>query len=178
MFNIKTTREFTRKIDGNERKLFEVLHLVKSLPEVLCCIDESGRVKEYKSIHEILDDFIHLRLKYYQKRKDLLVEDFKLKLVKLASKYYFIHGIVNGTIIINKRKKDNIIAQLEKIDKIKKVNGSYEYLLILPISKLTSEEIDRLKEEIEQNKKNLLEIKETSIEKMWLDDLRELLKLF
>jgi len=175
LFQIRTTREFTRNHE-DERKLYDAFHLVKSLPETLCCIDENNRVKEFSSIQEILDKFIDLRLKFYQKRKDYMLESMKNSLIKLASKYYFVHGIVNGTIIVNKRKKDNIIAQLEKIEKIHKVDGSYEYLLSMPIHSLTQERLEELKKQIEDGKEEYKKTRETSIQDMWLADLKELQK--
>ena len=176
LFNIKTTREFTRKLGDNERKLYETFHLVKSLPEVLCCIDENNRVKEFQSIQEILDDFIAIRLKYYQKRKDYLIEDLKQKLIKLASQYYFIKGVVDGSIIVSKRKKDNIIAQLEKIEKIKSIDGSYDYLLAMPIHSLTAEKMDELKSKIEAGKDVFKKTRDATVQDMWLADLHELKK--
>lgn len=175
LFQIRTTREFTRNHE-DERKLYDAFHLVKSLPETLCCIDENNRVKEFSSIHEILDKFIDLRLKFYQKRKDYMLESMKSNLIKLASKYYFVHGIINGTIMVNKRKKDNIIAQLEKIEKIHKIDGSYEYLLSMPIHSLTQERLEELKKQIEDGKEEYKKTRETSIQDMWLADLRELQK--
>ena len=175
LFEIRTTREFTRKHE-DERKLYEAFHLVKSLSETLCCIDENNRVQEFNSIQEILDKFISLRLKYYQKRKDYLVEEIKNSLAKLASKYYFVKGIVDETIIVNKRKKDNIMSQLEKIDKIKQINGSYNYLLEMPIHSLTHEKLEELKQQIEDGKEEYKKTKETSIQDMWLVDLKELQK--
>ena len=175
LFEIRTTREFTRKHE-DERKLYEVFHLVKSLPETLCCIDENNRVREFNSIQEILDNFIDARLKFYQKRKDYMLESMKNNLIKLASKYYFVHGIVNGTVIVNKRKKDNIIAQLEKIEKIHKIDGSYEYLLSMPIHSLTQERLEELKKQIEDGKEEYKKTKDTSIQDMWLADLKELQK--
>lgn len=177
LFEIRTTREFTRKHE-DERKLYEVLHLVKSLPETLCCIDEENRVKEFSSIQEILDEFIKIRLSFYKKRKDWMLESMKNDLIKLASKYYFVYGIVNGTIIVNKRKKDNIVAQLEKIDKIHKVDGSYDFLLAMPIHSLTYEKLEELKKQIEDGKEKYKKTKETSINDMWLADLKELQKCF
>lgn len=175
LFEIRTTREFTRRHE-DERKLYEVFHLVKSLPETLCCIDENNRVKEFNSIQEILDNFIDARLKFYQKRKDYLLESMKNSLIKLASKYYFVHGIVNGTIVVNKRKKDNIIAQLEKIEKIYKIDGSYEYLLSMPIHSLTQERLEELKKQIEDGKEEYKRVRNTSIQDMWISDLKELQK--
>lgn len=177
LFEIRTTRDFTRKHES-ERKLYEVLHLIKSLPETLCCIDENNRVKEFSSVQEILDKFIEIRLKFYQKRKDWLLKTLVEKLTQLASKYYFVKAVVDGQIVVSKRKKDNIIAQLEKFEKIKKVNGSYDYLLALSISKLTIEEMDALKEEIVQLKTKYTETKNNTIENMWLSDLKELQRYF
>ena len=175
LFEIRTTREFTRKHQDIE-SLYKVFKLVKSLPENLNCIDEDNHVKEFNTIQEILDKFICLRLKYYQKRKDYLVEEIKNSLIKLASKYYFVKGIIDGSIVVNKRKKDNIIAQLEKIEKIKPIDGSYDYLLQMPIHSLTQERLDELKKQIEEGKEEYKKTKETSIQDMWLADLRELQK--
>ena len=175
LFEIRTTREFTRKHQDIE-SLYKVFKLVKSLPENLNCIDEDNHVKEFNTIQEILDKFICLRLKYYQKRKDYLVEEIKNSLIKLASKYYFVKGIIDGSIIVNKRKKDNIIAQLEKIEKIKPIDSSYDYLLQMPIHSLTQEKLEELKKQIEEGKEEYKKTKETSIQDMWLADLRELQK--
>lgn len=175
LFEIRTTREFTRNHQDIE-SLYKVFKLVKSLPENLNCIDEDNHVKEFNTIQEILDKFICLRLKYYQKRKDYLVEDIKNSLIKLASKYYFVKGIIDGSIIVNKRKKDNIITQLEKIEKIKPIDGSYDYLLQMPIHSLTQEKLEELKKQIEEGKEEYKKTKETSIQDMWLADLRELQK--
>ena len=175
LFNIKTTRDFTKKHE-DERKLYEAFHLVKSLPETLCCIDENNRVREFNSIQEILDAFIDLRLKYYDKRKTWLLDSLKDKLTTLASKYLFVKGIVDGEIVVNKKKKDEIVAQLEKIEKIKKVNGSYDYLLNMAIHSLTKERLDELKKLIEDGKSEYAKIKTTTIQEMWSSDLSEFKK--
>ena len=175
LFNIKTTRDFTKKHE-DERKLYETFHLVKSLPETLCCIDENNRVREFNSIQEILDAFIDLRLKYYDKRKAWLLDSLKDKLTTLASKYLFVKGIVDGEIVVNKKKKDEIVAQLEKIEKIKKVNGSYDYLLNMAIHSLTKERLDELKKLIEDGKSEYAKIKTTTIQEMWSSDLSEFKK--
>lgn len=175
LFNIKTTREFTKKHE-DERHLYETLHLVKSLPETLCCIDENNRVCEFGSIQEILDAFIELRLKYYDKRKKWILEDLKDKLTTLASKYRFVKGIVDETIVVNKKRKDEIVAQLEKIEKIKKVNNSYDYLLSMAIHSLTAEKLEELKKLIENGKDEFNKVKETTIQDMWMADLAEFKK--
>ena len=176
LFEIRTTREFTRKHE-DERNLYEVFHLVKSLPETLCCIDENNRVKEFNSIQEILDNFIDARLKFYQKRKDYMLDSMKSNLIKLASKYYFVKGVVDEKIVVNKRRKDNIVEQLEKFEKIYKIDGSYDYLLAMSISSLTHEKMEELKKQIEDGKEEYKKTRDTSIQDMWISDLHELKKV-
>ena len=177
LFEIKTTREFTRKHEDIE-SLNKVFKLVKSLPENFTCIDENNRAKTFETIQDILDNFIDIRLKFYQKRKDYLLKTMVDKLTQLASKYYFIKGVVDGQIVVSKRKKDNIVAQLEKFEKIKKVNGSYDYLLAMQIYNLTQEKMEELKKLIEDGKDEYKKTKATTIQDMWLVDLRELQKCF
>ena len=176
LFEIKTTREFTKK-NNDDRKLYETFHLIKPLTEVLCCIDENNRVREFGSIQEILDSFIDIRLKYYNKRKQHILDNLKNTLMQLSSKYLFIKGVVDKTIIVSNKKKDDIIKQLEKIEKIQKVDGNYDYLLRIPIYQLTKEKIDELKEEIKNKKAEYDKVKNETIENMWLEDLKELKKV-
>ena len=175
LFEIKTTRDFTRKHEG--RKLFDVMHLVKSLPETLCCIDENNRVREFTSIQEILDAYIEIRLKYYNLRKDYLLKSLEDSLKKLSSKYLFIKAIVDKTLVVSNKKKDEIVKQLEKMPKICKINDSYDYLLAMPIHSLTKEKLEELKKQIEDAKAEYKQIKETSIQTMWTNDLHELKKV-
>ena len=175
LFNIKTTREFTKK-HTDERKLYDAFHLIKSLPEVLCCIDENNRVKEFNSIQDILDMFINIRLKFYDKRKKYILESLKSKISELVSKYTFVLGIVKKTIVISNKKKDDIIKQIDPIDKIIKIDGSYDYLLRMPIHSLTTEKLAELKQQIIDTKAEFDKVKSTTIQDMWLGDLHELKK--
>ena len=175
LFEIKTTRDFTRKHEG--RKLFEVMHLIKSLPETLCCIDENNRVREFTSIQEILDAYIEIRLKYYNLRKDYLLKTIKKSLEELSSKYLFVKAIVDKTIVVANKKKDDIVKQIEKQPKILKQDGSYEYLLRMQIYNLTAEKLEELKCQIKSKKEEFDSIKKTSVEDMWTNDLHELKKV-
>lgn len=177
LFNIKTSREFTRKHE-DERKLMEVLHLVKSLPETLCCIDENNRVKEFDSIQDILDAFIKLRLEYYKLRKDYLLKSFRNNIEKLVSKYLFCDGIIKKKILISNKKKCDIEKQLENFSKIIKINNSYDYLLNCALYSITFEKIEELKKQIQLLKKEYNDIKNTSIEQMWISDLTDLKRCY
>lgn len=177
LFEIKTTREFTRKHEDIE-SLNKVFKLVKSLPENFTCIDENNRAKTFETVQDILDNFIDIRLKFYQKRKDYLLKTMVDKLTQLASKYYFIKGVVDEDIIVSKKTKKDVISQIEKIERIKPINGSYEPLLAMQISSLTKEKMEELKKLIEDGKDEYKKTKGTTIQDMWLADLKELQKCF
>lgn len=171
LFEIKTTRAFTKEHESID-SLNKVFHLVKSLPENLNCIDETGRVHEYASVRDILDDFIKLRLSFYDKRKAYLLKMLKNELEVLVAKYLFCKGIIEKTIVVSNKKKDEIVVQLEKIEKIIKVDGSYDYLLRMPISSITREKMEELHEQIKQKKDEFVKIKNTEIKEMWIEDLK------
>jgi DNA topoisomerase-2 len=173
LFEIKTTREFTVKYNDNE-KLLTVFKLIKSYTEQLNCIDENNRVREFNSISEILDAFIEIRLSYYQKRKEYLITTTKKELDYLFSKYLFCKGVIDETINVRNVPNAKIIAQLEKIDKIIKVDDSYDYLLRIPIGSITKEGLEKLKKDITENKELYKLYKDKDYKEFWIDDLKEL----
>jgi DNA topoisomerase-2 len=175
LFEIKTTRDFTRAHES-ERSLYEAFKLIKSLPETYCCIDETGKVKEFLSAKDILDSFIDIRLKHYNRRKDYLLANIKNNIEIFLSKYLFIKAIVDKTLKISNRKRTDIENDISKIDKIIKVNDSYDYLISMPISSLTKEKMDELKQKINSYKEEFKTIKATSVSDMWLTDLSPLRK--
>lgn len=177
LFEIKTTREFTKKHE-DERSLYEVFKLVKSLPETLCCIDETNRVREFSSINEILNAFIDLRLGFYGKRKDYLLKTIKAEIERLLSKYLFCDGIIKKTIKVANVRKDEIVKQLEKIDKIVLVDGTYEYLFRMPIHSISKDTMEELKKQINEKKELFKFTKDQTPENMWVEDLKELSKFF
>jgi DNA topoisomerase-2 len=175
LFDIKTTREFTRKHDG--RKLYETLHLIKSLPETLCCIDENNRVREFSSVYEILDAFIEIRLRYYDLRKKYILNTLSNTVEKLNSKYLFVKAIIDKKIVVANKKKDEIIAQIRALNKLVEIDGSYDYLLKMPIYSLSVEVLEELKKSIDDTTSEYNVVKNTTIQDMWITDLKELKKV-
>lgn len=174
-FEIKTSREFSRKHEDQE-SLLKVFKLVHSLPEQYNCIDENNRVREFKSVKEILDAFVDIRLKYYGERKDYILRTLKSDVERLLSKYLFVKGIVDGTIVVSKKTKEQVYGQLGKVKGIIKVDGDYSYLTSMPIHSLTKEKMEELRSQIEEKKALFKSTKETPVEAMWTNDLHEFKK--
>lgn len=72
----------------------------------MVAFDPQGRLRRYDSAEEILREFYHIRLDFYQKRKDAMVNVMRWDLERLSSRARFIKMIIENTLIVsNKRKK-------------------------------------------------------------------------
>lgn len=175
-FDIKVKREFFKK-HPDEEDWLKIFGLEKSLPEQLNLINEENKIHEFKSIKEILDKFIQIRLDFYSKRKEYLLKKWTDELLIDVSKYVWCKGIIDETIKIRNVKKDIVIAQLEKIKEIIKKDDSYNYLFNMSLSSITKEKMEELKKEISELKAKIKELKNTDEKTMWLNDLNELKKI-
>jgi DNA topoisomerase II len=167
-FEVLVDRE-TGKMTDDE--LLNMFKLVKTITENFTCIDENNSIREFNNVYEVIVAYIKVRLEFYKKRKEYLISKLKEELTLLMNRVYFIKGVIEGTIIINKKSKDNIEAQLKKMN-FNKINDSYDYLLNMPIYSLTKEKIEELFEKSKAKKKELNEICSQKIQDMWLLDLK------
>ena len=176
-FTIKVKRVF---FEGNldSQSWIKVFALAKPLNEQLNCIDENNRIREFNNIREIIDAFIKIRLEFYAKRKEYLLKKYIEEITLDVSRYTWCKGIIDESIVIRNRKKDDIVKQLDKIDKIVEKDGSYNYLLNMPMSSITKEKMTELTEKIKVLKDKIKELQKKTIEEMWLNDLDEIEKEF
>lgn len=176
-FTIKVKRVF---FEGNQdsQSLIKVFALAKPLNEQLNCIDENNRIREFNNIREIIDAFMKIRLEFYAKRKEYLLKMYFDEIMLDVSKYTWCKGIIDESIVIKNKKKDDIVKQLDKIDKIIEKDGSYNYLLNMPMSSITKEKMTELTEKIKALKDKIKELQKKTIEEMWLNDLDEIEKEF
>lgn len=154
--------------------ILDKLKLVKKITENFTVIDEKNRIADYNSPEEVLNHYIELKLEFLQARKDYLVDSTKQELLLLASKYLFIKGVTENKILVNNKKKSEIIPQLDNEDKIIQFEGSYDYLLRMPIYSLTEEKMKELHAKIQDTKDELKKIEATSITTMWEEDLNKI----
>lgn len=162
----------------DDKQLLSKLKLIEAVTENYTSFDENNKVVEYKTAYEIMDHYYDVRLEYYDKRKAWQIKELTRKLIEAVSKYTFISGVVNNEIIISKKTDEQIVKQLEKFDKIIKVDDSYDYLINMPIRSLTKEKMDKLKEEIKNLKDEIIAIKAMTNKDLWKKDLDEFEKVY
>ena len=175
-FKIHVKRDFWNTYP-DEASWLKLFGLQKNLNEQFNCEGPGGKVWEFSNVREILDAYIGVRLDYYSKQKDYLVNDLTEQLRKDISKYVFVQGVVDGKIVIGNKKVAEIEAVLDKTPRIMRLDGSYNYLLALPMRSMTEETLEKLKAEMFSLKADLDKVKAATPEDLWLEDLKGFKKL-
>ena len=100
-----------------------------------------------------------------------MIENTKQEIIKIASRIFFVKGVTDEKIIINKKSKTQIVQQLEKFPNIIIQEGNYDYLLRMPLYSLTKEKIAELIGQMKDKKFLLDEYKAKEPKTFWLEDL-------
>jgi DNA topoisomerase-2 len=157
-----------------EGKVEQTFKLVENETENLTCMDENDSLIEFDTTEEIVRYFIDFRLKYYDKRKALIISKLTDRISYLSNRARFIKMIMDGELKINKRAKADVLADVERL-KFSKHNDSYNFLLDMPIHSFTKETYESLLNEVTETKTELDVMKRTEPIDMYRTDLKSLL---
>ena len=138
--------------------------------------DKNGLIKKYNNVYEIINEWMTSRFPWYAIRKRHLISELSGQLDVVSSKYRFLQMIMKDELVVYRRKRDDVIADLQK-DGFKMVSDSYDYLLKMPVTSFTEEMLEKLQKEIDDVSGRLEDVKKTSVEQMWLNDLDDVEKV-
>lgn len=128
--------------------------------------DADGNMKKYTSPNEILSDFVEVRLKYYNMRKEYLVKSMTRELHILDNKIRFINMIVAEELIVFKKQKKELEKELKEL-KFKTVDKTYNYLLDMKIHFLTEDKIQEFNKEFKNLKEKISSLDKMTNVDMW-----------
>ena len=165
-FEISVTLDFMQKDDY---EILNTLKLIKKISENFTSIDENNKIIEFKNEYELFEKYFETRLKYYTKRKNYLLEKLNKEIEFLKDKMLFINSIINNKLIIQKRKKDEIINDCKKLG-IK----YYDNHLKMNLLNLTDEKVNELQNEIIKKEQEIKELENKSEKDLWIEDLYNL----
>lgn len=138
--------------------------------------DKNGLIKKYNNVYEIINEWMTSRFPWYAIRKRHLISELSGQLDVVSSKYRFLQMIMKDELVVYRRKRDDVIADLQK-NGFKMVSDSYDYLLKMPVTSFTEEMLEKLQKEIDDVSGRLEDVKKTSVEQMWLNDLDDVEKV-
>ena len=130
------------------------------------------KLTKYDSIASIIDDYFGIRLGYYNDRKMNLIENLERELLILSNKVRYIQEVLAGTIDLRKKKKQEITNLLKgkKYDMMDE-DDEYKYLIRMPMDSVSEENVEKLVAEHSSKSAELICIKNTTIQQMWLKEL-------
>lgn len=133
------------------------------------------KLKKYSKVTDILDDFFEHRMHLYCERKKAMIRYVTKELKLITNKAKFINENVNGTIVLIRKKKSEIV-ELLKAKEYDVIDGdeTYSYLTKMPMDSMIQENVERLNKEQGDKQTELTRIQDTSESKMWLSDLTKL----
>jgi len=137
--------------------------------------DVNGHLKKYATPMEIIKDFYVLRLKFYQLRKDYLINRILEEINSLQTKLKFIQLVISDKNIF-KLSPPKILELLVKNKIISSIADPVDYLLRIPFQSFTKEKVDELQKQLDNKTSELKLIEKTTIEQMWINDLEKLKK--
>jgi DNA topoisomerase-2 len=171
---LKFRREDLKSLQDSAR-LDRFLKMEERESENFTVLDENGDLKIFDTASSIIRYFVEFRLKYYVKRKQHLIERLTDEANVLSNKAHFIKAIVSGKLKVNNVPRKEIVLYLETAD-FDEVNGSYNYLLTMPIHTLTKEMYEELISQEAHKLEELEEIKKKEPSDMYREDLMQLRK--
>jgi DNA topoisomerase-2 len=138
--------------------------------------DSDDTLNKYENVSEIIDAYYETRFKLYGTRKEHMINSLEKELVIISNKARYIQEVLDGTIDLRKKKREEVNGMLEfkEYDQMEK-DTDYKYLVKMPMDSVTEENVARLLNTKGDKESELEKIKSTLIQQMWLGEL-DLLK--
>jgi len=173
------TVTYKKILNKKTDEIYKMLKLTTNLSEKnMYLFNKNGNITKYKNANDILNYYYDIRLEYYDLRKQKMIEELSLKVKELKNKVRFIRMVKTKKIDVLNTTEVKLNNDLEKnkFDKIKNNNElSYEYLICMPIRTLTYEKANKMEKEYNELNKQLENLFNKDIKKMWLEDLDNIL---
>ena len=167
-----TDQQINIRIKGIDEKA-----LVKSLTEKvrttnMHAFNSKGVITKYETLTDILCEFWTVRINLYETRRAYQIKTLNEKLPYHKNVVRFIRDQIQDEpkVVLKKKTLDEcnkILAEHE----YQHIDGSYEYIMRLPVSAFTSEKVAKHEKDMEDLLAEIARLEATNAEKMWLADL-------
>jgi DNA topoisomerase-2 len=148
----------------------------------MVAFDTDGVIKKFDSPLKILEKFCSVRLSYYVKRKQFILESIRASLLKMKNRKRFMQSIMDETLSlyvkggVKKIPKELEVLERELAEeKYDEIEGKYSYLLETQIRHMTHKNVEKLISDIEELELKYNNVLNTSEEEMWIRELDALL---
>ena len=195
-FTLKFEASILNKLlsDVDKAGLTEFEKIFQLTTSISCCntmnlYDENNKLRNFKSPEDILLYYYNIRLEYYELRRLHLIVLLKQELLLLSTKARFILDVINDIVHVKNIREieiikqfrtlkysimvDNILTEYDNLTttQINNNDGSYDFLITMPIRSMTTEKVDELLKEREKLTRELDILTIKTSKDLWLEDL-------
>jgi DNA topoisomerase-2 len=170
--------EELQKVDKGQIMLEKVFKLNSSLSTSnMHLFNEKGELIKYENVGDIIDDFIKVRYKTYEERKQYIIKKLEEQILFLENRVNYLNENIEGTIDLRMKKEDEITHILEEKGYHKLGDShDYKYLTRMTMDSVSKENIEKKTKELNVKKEELHKIMSQTVEELWLSELIKLEK--
>ena len=164
------------EIDNGCNKLEKILKLYTTLSSTnMHAFEENEKLVKFETVKDLIDHYMKVRHTFYVKRKAHQLVALEQEANVLSNKARFISAILDNSLDLRK-KKTQVVSALLKAQNYDIVDGDedYKYLVRLPMDSVTEENIAKIIAEKDKKLAELIELKTTTEQQMWLNELSTL----
>jgi len=189
-FTVRFTKDAYQEFVENPEKLEQLLGLTNSSYTSLSNMhlyDSTGHIKKYDTVEEIFMEFYLVRLGYYIKRKEYLLDMLNREKIWYQAKIKFLNHFIAKELEFAHRldediEKDMLDLEIPKLSSDflieNKKEPGYDYLLSMEIRSLTQRKKEELEKKLEKANHEYDELYKTSEKELWKKDLEVFLEKY
>jgi len=170
---------FKIKLAGDDGKAIEKSLTTKIKLTNMHAFNSKNVIHKYETLHEILEEFVGVRMGLYEKRKTTKLAELRSRLPYHINVVRFIkQQCLDKPVPDLKRKSPEECDNLLLSEKFEKINDSYDYLMNLPFKSLTTTNADKHTNDLAELRRQIDELEKKSTQKLWLDDLESFSSIY
>ena len=146
----------------------------------MTCFNADFNIVKYKTIGDILEEFVEKRLPLYEGRRQTVLETLKKQITELDARRRFIQAILEDRLVLQKKTDEEIVAQLKMCDIPPLSNpaavdeyDSYEYCVKMRIDRVKQAAVIELDKHITDKQGEIERLDAETASSLWVADLDE-----
>ena len=163
---IHCRRDLTSQDDNT---ILEKLNLISRESENITVWDESGKIKIFEGPESLIEYFVKVRLDFYEKRRNKLIDGTTNKITWVSERLRFIKFYLANSKKFRDTSKADLIVLLQQND-----FENYDQLLQMPMWNLTRDRILELEKEQNDLNVHLQALKKDNAKNMYSTELKAL----
>ena len=171
--DVSTDKDVHITIKGIEESVLQKSLVFHAKKTNMHAFNHKGVITKYDTLNDILKEFANVRLALYETRRQHQIKALKEELPYHINVVRFILDQISDEPEIDLRKKtrtecDEILGNAE----YQHVNGSYDYIMRLPVSVFTAEEVKKHQDKLASLRNQIEELEGKDAAELWLLDLQ------